>query len=134
MQHVDEFLQGFQHCGSDVHTRVLLIQYSFGADAGHEEELEIQTLLACHVLGVELDLRPSEVSILGGVHGEDPALHYLLRHPIRRGFVSLGTPVVNTPVGDSTCIGLNLGHRSLGEGNPFVGELIMPAKSGNLSY
>jgi hypothetical protein len=83
---VGHFLRKLRSCESDVHTRVVVLNRPWGTD----EENAADTLLFCHILGMELDLRPSDVSTLARIEGLSEGVVSLRRHPQCAAFVSLG--------------------------------------------
>jgi hypothetical protein len=85
---VRKFLHKLQTCESDVHTRILVLHRQWGCTV---RDRAADTLLFCHLLGMELDLRPSDVSILACLMDVDKRIVSPRRHPQRAGYVSFGS-------------------------------------------
>ena len=85
---VARFLQDLQSCGPNVDTRIVVLHRQWGCT---NEDKAADTLLFCHILGAELDLRPSEVSVLARIVDLENEVVSLRRRPQRAGFVSLGS-------------------------------------------
>jgi hypothetical protein len=85
---VARFLRDLQSCGSSVDTRIVVLHRQWGCT---NNDKAADTLLFCHILGMELDLRPSEVSILARIVDLENEVVSLRRRPQRAGFVSLGS-------------------------------------------
>jgi hypothetical protein len=84
---VGRFLRKLRSCKPDVHTRVVVLYRPWGTDIDKAAD----TLLFCHVLGMELDLRPSDVSTLARLEGLRERAVSLRRHPQCAAFISLGS-------------------------------------------
>jgi hypothetical protein len=84
---VGHFLPKLRTCKPDVHTRVVVLYRQWGTDLDKAAD----TLLFCHVLGMELDLRPSDVSTLARIEGLRERTVSLRRHPQSAAYVSLGS-------------------------------------------
>jgi hypothetical protein len=85
---VGRFLRKLQTCESNVHTRILVLHRQWGCTV---QDRAADTLLFCHLLGMELDLRPSDVSILACLMDLDNKTASPRRHPQRAGYVSFGS-------------------------------------------
>jgi hypothetical protein len=85
---VSEFLQHLRVCEPNVGTRILVLHRQWGCTVNDKAA---DTLLFCHILGMELDLRPSDVSILARIFDLDNKVRPHPRHPQRAGYVSLGS-------------------------------------------
>jgi hypothetical protein len=84
---VRHFLRKLRSCEPGVHTRVVVLHRPWGTD----QEKAADTLLFCHILGMKLDLRPSDVSTLARIEGLGEGSVSLRRHPQCAAFVSLGS-------------------------------------------
>jgi hypothetical protein len=85
---VGHFLRKLQTCESNVHTRILVLHRQWGCTG---QDRAADTLLFCHLLGMELDLRPSDVSILASLMDLEINAMSPRRHPQRAGYVSFGS-------------------------------------------
>jgi hypothetical protein len=85
---VEQFLQQIRSCEPKIGTRILVLHRQWGCT---DQDKAADTLLFCHILGMELDLRPSDVSILAHIVGLDNGHQPHPRHPLRAGYVSLGS-------------------------------------------
>lgn len=89
---VEQFLRHLRSCQSNVNTRVVVLhrQWSYSLDDNGAAKAA-DTLLFCHILGMELDLRPSDVSVLARIVDFENKVESFRRHPQRAGYVSLGS-------------------------------------------
>jgi hypothetical protein len=85
---VARFLRDLQSCKPHVGTRIVVLHRQWGCT---NNDKAADTLLFCHILGMELDLRPSEVNILARIVDLENEVVSLRRRPQRAGFVSLGS-------------------------------------------
>jgi hypothetical protein len=85
---VEHFCQQLRSCKPDVHTRIVILHRQWGCP---DQDRAGDTLLFCHILGMELDLRPSDVSILARIDDFKEEVGSPRRHPQLPGFVSLGS-------------------------------------------
>jgi hypothetical protein len=89
---VEQFLRHLRSCEPNVDTRVVVLHREWGYtldDNGAAKAAD--TLLFCHILGIELDLRPSDVSVLARIVDFENEVESFRRHPQRAGYVSLGS-------------------------------------------
>jgi len=89
---VEQFLRHLRSCELNVSTRVVVLHRQWAPtldDKGAAKAAD--TLLFCHILGMELDLRPSDVSVLARIVDLEHNVESIRRHPQRAGYVSLGS-------------------------------------------
>lgn len=111
---VEQFLQHLRSCGPDIDTRIVILHRQWGCT---ENDKAADTLLFCHILGMELDLRPSDVSILARIVGLENGIQPHPRHPQRAGYVSLGSLDDN----HSNSVAASLGVRDFQGGSANLG-------------
>ena len=85
---VERFLLDLRSCESNVNTRIVVLHRQWGCT---DNDRAADTLLFCHILGMELDLRPSDVSILARIVDLENEVASHRQRPQRVGFVSLGS-------------------------------------------
>lgn len=113
-KHVDNFLGRLLESEPDVNTRIIV----FYSEYVREDCEAVASLLFCHILGVELNLRPADVSNLARMSGFEENIPALRRTPLRAGVVSFG----RIEKGQSSIIAADLGPRKLGKGEPNIGK------------
>lgn len=89
---VEELLQHLRSCEPNVDTRVVVLhrEWSFPPDDNGASKAA-DTLLFCHILGMELGLRPSDVSVLARIVDFEDKVESFRRRPQRAGYVSFGS-------------------------------------------
>jgi hypothetical protein len=112
------FLHQLRTCSSNTHTRIIVL-HSGRTKLG---DSAFDSLLFCHVLGIELNLSPTNVRHLAQLdHGyEDPVQATVNSHqmlPMKPGFVSLGF----TEETRKRNVGAYLGRKPFGSVSPHVG-------------
>jgi hypothetical protein len=123
------FLHQLRTCSSNTHTRIIVL-HSGRTKLGYSA---FDSLFFCHVLGIELNLSPTDVRLLAQLdHGhEDPVQATINSHqllPMKPGFVSLGF----TEETRKRNVGAYLGRKRFGNVSPQVGEFIGVPRSLNL--
>jgi hypothetical protein len=117
---IENFLSRLRSCESSVHTRVIVLHSGRGAPGDRAAD----GLFFCHVLGVELDLPPTDVRNLAQLDrlndgyvqaAEQPRQ----RLPMKPGFVSLGF----SPETRKRSVAAYIGRRKIGTASPHIGEL-----------
>ena len=118
-QAIENFLSRLQCCESSVHTRVIVLHNGRTAPGDRAAD----SLFFCHVLGVELDLPPTDVRNLAQLdrHSDGFTLaseQPRQRLPMKPGFVSLGY------LGETRkrSVAAYIGRRKIGVTSPHVGE------------
>jgi hypothetical protein len=118
---VASFLAGLDNCDPDVHTRVI----SLHSDRTTTEGNAADGLLFCHILGVILDLTPTDVRVLAQL--EEPVDRIRARNrqpyqlPMKPGFVSLG----ESTTGRGRGVAAYIGRRVLGKSFPHISESVV---------
>ena len=121
-QAVENFLSRLQSCDSSVHTRIIVLHSGRGAPGDRAAD----SLFFCHVLGVELDLPPTDVRNLaqldylsnGYVQSSEQPRQRL---PMKPGFVSLGYLEATR----KRSVAAYIGRRKIGAASPHIGELLL---------
>jgi hypothetical protein len=123
---IENFLSRLRSCESSVHTRIIVLHS--GREAAGDRAAD--SLFFCHVLGVELDLPPTDVRNLAQLDylrngyvqaAEQPRQ----RLPMKPGFVSLGYSEVTR----KRSVAAYIGRRKIGTASPHIGELaFFPSK------
>jgi hypothetical protein len=118
---ISNFLHRLQSCESSVHTRIIVL-HNGRSEPG---ERDADSLFFCHVLGIELNLPPTDVSNLaqldyhcGGHTQADQQPRQRLS--MKPGFVSLGFSDETRKRSTAAYIG----RRNFGTASPHVGEFI----------
>jgi hypothetical protein len=119
------FLHQLRTCSSNTHTRIIVLhggRTKLGDSA-------FDSLFFCHVLGIELNLSPTDVRHLAQLdHSRDDSVQATMDSqqllPMKSGFVSLGF----TEETRKRNVGAYLGRKRFGNVSPQVGEFIV--KSG----
>jgi hypothetical protein len=118
---IENFLSRLRSCESSVHTRIIVLHSGRGAPGDRAAD----SLFFCHVLGVELDLPPTDVHNLAQLDylsngyvqaAEQPRQ----RLPMKPGFVSLGYSEATR----KRSVAAYIGRRKTGTASPHIGELI----------
>jgi hypothetical protein len=114
---VDNFIKELRNCDPAVHTRIVVLNSGriFADDRAADD------LFLCHVLGVELDLPPTDVRSLAQMEdrhqGQRPhSTNISHRSLLKPGFISLFTSDFR-----ERNISAYLGRRKMGNGSPHVG-------------
>jgi hypothetical protein len=117
---IENFLGRLRSCESSVHTRIIVLHSGRGAPGDRAAD----SLFFCHILGVELDLPPTDVHNLAQLDylsngyvqaAEQPRQ----RLPMKPGFVSLG----HSEVTRKRSVAAYIGRRKIGTASPHIGEL-----------
>jgi hypothetical protein len=117
---IENFLGQLRSCEQNVHTRIIVLHSGRGASGDRAAD----SLFFCHVLGVELDLPPTDVRNLAQLDHlsngyVQPAEQPRQRLPMKPGFVSLGFSEVTR----KRSVAAYIGRRKMGAASPHVGEL-----------
>jgi hypothetical protein len=117
---VDNFLHKLQRCGPNVHTRIVVL-HSGRFLSG---DRAVDSLFFCHVLGIELDLCPTDVCDLAQLDnhrdGWAPTdMQPRQRLPMKPGFVSLAFSKETR----KRSVAAYIGRRQMGQSAPHVGKL-----------
>lgn len=119
---IENFLSRLRSCESSVHTRIIVLHSGRGAPGDRAAD----SLFFCHVLGVELDLPPTDVCNLAQLDylgngyvqvAEQPRQ----RLPMKPGFVSLGYSEATR----KRSVAAYIGKRKMGTASPHVGEITL---------
>lgn len=117
---IENFLSRLRSCELSVHTRVIVLHSGRGAPGDRAAD----SLFFCHILGVELDLPPTDVRNLaqldhlskGYVQAADQPRQRL---PMKPGFVSLGFSEETR----KRSVAAYIGRRKMGAASPHIGKL-----------
>jgi len=117
---VENFLHQIRRCDPAVHTRLVVLHNGRCLPGDRAAD----TLFFCHVLGVELDLPPTDVRNLAQLYNHRDGWLQANQHsrqclPMKPGFVSLG--LSQTTGKRSTAA--YIGRRNIGAAKPHVGEI-----------
>lgn len=85
---VGTFFQKLRSSKPDVQTRIVVLHRQWGCT---DKDQAADTLLFCHILGMELDLRPSDVTVLARILDLKDEVVSPRRHPQLSGYVSFGS-------------------------------------------
>jgi hypothetical protein len=119
---IENFLGRLRSCEASVHTRIIVLHSGRGAPGDRAAD----SLFFCHVLGVELDLPPTDVRNLAQLDylsngyvqaAEQPRQ----RLPMKPGFVSLGFSQET----QKRSVAAYIGRRRIGSASPHIGELTL---------
>lgn len=110
---VDDFFNSLRQCASDVHTRIIVLQEGM-------YNLAMETMLFCHILGIELDLRPSHVSVLAQIPGLKLGPRSRYNEQDLPGFISFHDLTGSEDRGLE--VAAYIGRRQLRGGQPHVGR------------
>jgi hypothetical protein len=124
---IDNFLHQLQCCGPNVHTRIIVLH----SGRTKAENNAFDTLFFCHILGVELDLSPTDVRHLAHLdfQQDGPMQAASQTRPLlsmKPGFVSLGFTD-----SESRNRAAYLGRRTMGNASPQIGEFAIQAPTAN---
>jgi hypothetical protein len=127
---IENFTQQLRCCEQSVHTRIIVLHSGRSAPGARAAD----SLFFCHILGVELDLAPTDVSNLaqldrlrnGYVYADEQPRQRL---PMKPGFVSLG---FFEETRKRTVAGY-IGRRKIGNASPHIGKLL-PNYFAQISY
>jgi len=117
---IENFLGQLRSCEQSVHTRIIVLHNGRGAPGDRAAD----SLFFCHVLGIELDLPPTDVRNLAQLDylsngyvqaAEQPRQ----RLPMKPGFVSLGFSEETR----KRSVAAYIGRRKMGTASPHIGEL-----------
>jgi hypothetical protein len=119
---IENFTRQLRCCEPSVHTRIVVLHSGRSAPGARAAD----SLFFCHVLGVELDLPPTDVSNLaqldrlrnGYVHADEQPRQRL---PMKPGFVSLGYFEETR----KRSVAGYIGRRKLGSTSPHIGKLLL---------
>ena len=117
---VEEFLRQLRSCGPNIDTRIVVLHREWTVtldDNGASKAAA--TLLFCHILGMELGLRPSDVSVLARIIDMENKVESFRRHPQHAGYVSLGS----LHQFDCNSIAASLGMRKFQGGSANLGTV-----------
>jgi len=118
---IGNFLSRLQCCEPSVHTRIIVLHSGRKAPGDRAAD----SLFFCHVLGVELDLPPTDVRNLAQLdrHRDGCTLtsdQPRQQLPMKPGFVSLGFLEETR----KRSVAAYIGRRKIGAASPHVGRLI----------
>lgn len=114
------FFKQLHACRPDTHLRIVYARNRRRRFLDH-----VNTLLFCHILGIELDLRPAQVCVLiqGLCFTLRAANFQLSRKRIHALGVALDSYLqLRDPDGYCTSAAANLGRRKVGDNRPYVGK------------
>lgn len=116
---IDNFLHRLQRCGPNVHTRIVVLHSGRFLPG----DRAVDSLFFCHVLGMELDLCPTDVCDLAQLDthrdGWAPTdMQPRQRLPMKPGFVSLAFSKETR----KRSVAAYIGRRQMGQSAPHIGE------------